>query len=74
VKTVHFVKETKMALTSTFQFRDTTTRAERNLPGERAREPRRSPESGIVKLEKRRTPWWSNTLGWTVYLVWRGGW
>ena len=51
-------------------------RAQRGLPAEATRESRRSAEAGIVKLEKRHTPWWiaegsSSPTGW---LVWRGGW
>jgi hypothetical protein len=57
---------------------DTAPRAGRGLPGETAREPRRSTESGIVKLERRRTPlspaWWIGDTDLETTIVWRGGW
>ena len=44
-------------------------------PGEAAREPCPDAEAGIVKLEKRRTPWWQTTPELTLtWLYNRGGW
>jgi hypothetical protein len=66
----------KMVNQRNVQSREAASRTQPGLPGEAIREPRRSAEAGIVKLEKRRTlfrpVWWQQDL--SSWLTWRGGW
>jgi hypothetical protein len=71
-----FGQETNMKNQRNVHSRDAAPRTQPSLLGEATIEPRHSAETGIVKLEKRRTPsrpaWWEEDLN--DWLVWRGGW